>query len=256
LVQYDRIIVVGHSLGSVIAFEALRIVWEHPFWNFFGVATSRQPALNALEATAKAMYVKDSAPDVKMFQERQLALWREMRAHGSPWRVTDLITLGSPLAHAKFLMKEEMPTIPPPPATSPFEPPPYSMRLLPPYDPTRFKELSANFRALLPRDGFFLMTRWTNLYFPTRLGLFGDIVGGGLQPCLGPGVLDRAVSVSSLLRRCTPLAHVSYWWRPSQPQQDSTLTPAVQALVEALDLNAEHLGIPRKERDIGGYDPY
>jgi len=107
--EYDRIIVVGHSLGSVIAFEALRIVWEQHFWNCFGVATSRQPALDALEATAKAMHVKAGAPDVKTFQERQLSLWREMRAHGNPWRVTDLITLGSPLAHAKFLMKARCP---------------------------------------------------------------------------------------------------------------------------------------------------
>src|SRR2546426_1054477 len=62
---------------------------------------------------------------VREFQQAQIRLWWELQELGNPWLVTDLVTLGSPLAHAAFLLAQdendlrrrqrqrELPTCPP-----------------------------------------------------------------------------------------------------------------------------------------------
>ena len=59
------------------------------------------------------------------FQKLQRKLWLEQRNLGNPWLVSDFVTLGSPLAHASFLLanskkdledrkrERELPTCPP-----------------------------------------------------------------------------------------------------------------------------------------------
>ena len=42
-------------------------------------------------------------------------------------------------------------------------------------------------------------TRWTNLYFPSKLLLWGDLVGGELRSIFGPGVRDIPVSTRKWL---------------------------------------------------------
>lgn len=51
-------------------------------------------------------------------------------------------------------------------------------------------------------------TRWTNLYFPARLVVFGDIIGGPLQKLFGWGVHDRKVSTKL---RLGFFSHTLYW---------------------------------------------
>jgi hypothetical protein len=59
----------------------------------------------------------------------------------------------------------------------------------------------------------FAVTRWTNLYFPAPLGLFGDIVGGPVSPVMGPGVLDLPVTVGKWKGWLAKswLSHTHYW---------------------------------------------
>jgi hypothetical protein len=66
---------------------------------------------------------------------------------------------------------------------------------------------------LLHHGAPFAVTRWTNLFIPARLGLFGDIVGGPLAPALGYGIKDIPVR-TDLWRGWsdrTLRAHLSYW---------------------------------------------
>ncbi len=71
-------------------------------------------------------------------------------------------------------------------------------------------------------------TRWTNLYFPSRLIVIGDLIGGKLAPVFGSGVRDEVVKTKE---RWGLFTHTLYW----------SLTPGstsehIRALRKALDL--------------------
>jgi hypothetical protein len=92
----------------------------------------------------------------------------------------------------------------------------------------------------------FAVTRWTNLYFPSKLGLFGDFVGGPLAPELGHGIKDVAVTTSTWkgLASSTLAAHTCYWCPGDAPAADSPAQhqagriTALATLKEALDLSS------------------
>ena len=81
----------------------------------------------------------------------------------------------------------------------------------------------------------FACTRWTNLYFPAILGLFGDMVGGPIGKWFGPGIKDIKVKLSGLAQY-TLIAHSSYWRR----KEIKNGTASLPALIQALDLDGEH----------------
>lgn len=69
--------------------------------------------------------------------------------------------------------------------------------------------------ATYTKNAVFAVTRWSNIYFPVRFGLFGDFVGGSLRDKFGEGIWDIPVRHSSFWRTWTPKAHVSYWDEPT-----------------------------------------
>jgi hypothetical protein len=180
--RYHRIIVVGHSVGSVIAYDALTYLWQerhHPPDHL--VTRAPQPAQADLE--------KSDAYDLPGYRKLQSRVWREQRAIGVPWKITDLITLGSPLAHANFLMastdedldhrkkQREFPTCPPQPEDQRDKE--YGKPLL----------ITRNGCRLLHHAALFACTRWTNLYFR------GDPIGGPLRKLFGRGVDDHELRI-------------------------------------------------------------
>jgi glycosyltransferase involved in cell wall biosynthesis len=264
--EYDRVIVVGHSLGSVIAYDVVRFLWAKDRYNLVHTRPSLpQPALDEIERVAPILDKGSQGVTVGEYQEKQDILWHEYRSMGSPWLVTDLITLGSPLAHAALLYggdlrarqrERELPRNPPEPFTvgiGEFEWHTYGLNM----QGTPFKVLYS--------DALFACTRWTNLFFPARLGVFGDFVGGPLQDVFGRGIRDQAVTTRGFLRRNSPVAHTSYWYterqttyaypirttdvlwaaRPTRRDEEirtrageASQTPlALEALIEALDLD-------------------
>jgi hypothetical protein len=130
--RYDRIVIVGHSLGSVIGYDVLTYAWTA-----FNAAhgTPKSPtheALKEAEEAAQRLWDLEKKPSQDKFtdawetwQKASRRLWLEQRANLFPWLVTDFITLGSPLAHgllllarsqAEFRRKKaqfELPTCPP-----------------------------------------------------------------------------------------------------------------------------------------------
>jgi hypothetical protein len=197
--RYHRIVVVGHSLGSVIAYDALSHLWQrrhHPK-RTFDVSSA------VFDAQASGNY-----------REQQAATWRAQRAMGVQWKITDLITLGSPLAHAPFLMasndddfrnrkeQREYPTCPPQPNDQ--RDTQYGVDLL--------LDTSTG-RHLLHHAALFACTRWTNFYFDS------DIIGGPIA-CLGGGIDNNR------LDRPGGFSHTQYW-RPRIRHE---------ALMAALDL--------------------
>lgn len=228
---YNRIIVVGHSLGSVIGYDILTHAW--PTYNQFDPTSStpQSTALEALESLAQAPG-QTAVADV---QATQRAYFDELVQNGNRWRVSDFITLGSPLAHASILLAtdtddlrgkqndREFPTCLP-----------VLERL------RRAGQLVSRFSFELPsasNPSFrvphhaapFAPTRWTNLYFPNRLIVRGDLIGGPLAPMFGAGVRDVPVQTSL---RGGFLLHTLYWRMATV----GNVGTHIEALRHALDL--------------------
>ncbi|MGZ6876708.1 MAG: hypothetical protein ACXVFR_10110 [Nocardioidaceae bacterium] len=209
---YDRIVVVGHSLGSVIAYDILVHAWIRMH------RAHRSPRSACFTAT-RALERAIGNPDIPAAQAQDLqhAAWEEQRRNTQPWLVTDLVTLGSPLTYGGFLLSESddafeaakddrvFPTCPPRTQTErrsrhercSFE--------------TPYADANGRQRTFTVFDhgALFAVTRWTNLYFPARWGgLTGDLVGGPVQDAFGRWVLDVP------LAPVRGFAHTSYWKPP------------------------------------------
>jgi hypothetical protein len=236
--KYQRIIIVAHSLGSYIAYDAISYLWGQmndrhagaPGWGVPG--TSIPDGLPELEAAAFA--VDGSSARREAFRVAQRRLWLGLRANGNPWRITDLITFGSPMYfadrlytknRAKFkerVQRRELPTCPPladeRPTQDPAKPPVYSY----PWDG----------RHVLYHGAPFAVVRWTNMWFPAHLRFFGDWFGGPLAPLYGDGVRDIPLPGNGWTSRFPAWAHARYFHFGDDTRSGSVTT----YLREAMDL--------------------
>lgn len=228
--DYDRIIVVGHSLGSMIGYDVLRGAW--PAYNI--QRPDKEPAeTTALEDLEKAGSAEPF--DAEAYREKQRAYLDELRANGNAWCVTDFITLGSPLSSGAWLLTEnkmafnarvddrEFPTCPP-------------------YNAGNTEE--GRFSYEVPKDGdreafripdhgaVFGPVRWTNLYFPSALAVWGDIIGGRLHHLFDNGVQDVRVLTT---HRLGFLTHNFYWKPERLPRSPNQHIAALRAAVNLLD---------------------
>ncbi|WP_295455152.1 hypothetical protein [uncultured Thiodictyon sp.] len=223
--QYQRILVVGHSLGSVIGYDILTYLWATRLERPPAGAEPQTAALDRLVELARA-----EPFDAATYRQAQGAYLKELQANGSPWLITDFITLGSPLAYAGLLLAKgpedlaarqadrELPTCPP--------------ALEDTREGRTFAHRSSGWRGArwIPHHAApFAPTRWTNLYFPTRFLVRGDPIGGPLAPVFGQGIRDLAVQTP--VRRGF-FGHTRYWTLAGQGEA----TSAVVELRRALDL--------------------
>ncbi len=225
---YDRIIVVGHSLGAVIGYDILYHTWAAFNEDKPSAGAPAYAALDALE-TLTASLIDGQDVEVSKFQTAQRAYFNEMKANGVRWRVSDFITLGSPLAHAQILMARdateltaksndrELPCCPPTLEISQHELATLRRFSYPPAAAARVPHHAAVFGP----------TRWTNLFFPCRAIFRGDLIGGPVQSVLGRGIRDIAVR-TRLWRGF--FSHTLYW----TPEGGDDAH--VAALRDALDL--------------------
>lgn len=200
---YDRVVLVGHSLGSVIAYELIKHYWARVN-RYLTVPEDRIPA--SLEMIEGSPTESESATATTVYQDRQFALWGELgrsrdtdsraadAAVAPPrWLITDFVTLGSPLTYATVLLSEsaedlsektrvrELPTCPPN-RSARDRPGKFAVHLWHEAaghdnDPT----------LILHHAAPFALTRWTNFFFTS------DPVGGPLRNVFGYGVRDVPV---------------------------------------------------------------
>ena len=254
--SYDRVVFVGHSLGSVIAYDILRQVWEEYQEEYRTPQKSDQPALAKVEQIGEALRAHGVEYTVQDYMEAQIDLWKELRSLGMPWLVTDLITIGSPLTHAAMLLardeddlrarqrQRELPTNPPEYEIEKIrknERRVYSYRVWDKYG----KKKDIPLRALHDA-GLFACTRWTNIYFPASFNIFGDIVGGPLGRLFGAGIRDIAVSSNGFFRDHSLLAHNAYWKgaRKVEKPQPGILPDSLSVIIQALDLDNKNYYAP------------
>jgi hypothetical protein len=243
--RYDRIIVVAHSLGTVVAYDMLRAYFSRLCNNL------PDPAELGLEVEAVDGMIVDPAqsPVQKRMMRnaareiiRSIATVRPPNAQATDvpvpttkWLVTDFVTLGSALTHAYYLMchgnsfkalkddfdrrvnEREFPTCPPARRN------PDGLLLF--KNPlTKKKEFH--------HGAVFGLTRWTNLYFPLHELLWGDAIGGQLAPLFGSHIEDIAVST---YRPAKParFTHTAYW---SLAWPGGRAAPQIEALKAAINL--------------------
>lgn len=241
---YNRVIVVGHSLGSVIGFDILRLAWDelrHP------EAPSVVPGTMAREFTGFALELpaNPTPEEIGVWQQTQHALWVESRRRTMRWLVTDFITLGSPLAHASFLLDDdpeqfrerllerEYPTSPPDVDTT------ATGEIRDIFYTEQYEADGVVFESLVAHHGaMFAVTRWTNGYFPVK-GLTGDPIGGPIAEEFGRGIRDVAIRLTSdntkLLQDLIVWPHLKYWAAELDPARHST-DPEVLAQRRRCDL--------------------
>ena len=241
--KYDRIIIVGHSLGSVIAYDMITHLWpqfntiygedKYVDKNYFEeLKTSSDNLSKAIKnswPTEEINKLKDA------FQEKQIALGNAMREAGSPWLVTDFITMGCPLAHGAFLLSRNK---------EDFDERKHDRELLtcPPVLDDNEKYYYYNLkerRYYLHHAAAFAPTTWTNIYFP------GDFIGGPVAESMGHGVRDIKVKYNGFLNKIichfSPVTHIAYWRDKADLNKMEIYKTrgAIKALFEAIDLNRE-----------------
>lgn len=234
--RYSRIIVYGHSLGSVIAYDILGHAWARRSRYRDTVPRTSSRALRALEdlLNPRAEHVQPVSAD--RVQAMQHAAWLEYRCNGFQWRVSDFVTAGSPLAHARWLLnldaatqfadlvrERSFPTCPPQ-TESVASPVPGIRRQV--FTFTHAYDDRQNSKAkrsvqVPHHGGLFALTRWTNLYFPYR-GLFdGDPIAGPLAEQFGSWIKDVR------LQETNGFAHCRYTDRVLEPEAVAQMRAAL-----------------------------
>ncbi|MEO1256205.1 MAG: hypothetical protein AAFY41_15150, partial [Bacteroidota bacterium] len=261
--DYDRIIVVGHSLGSIVGYDILNYAW-HRYSTQHGYSQKPQhESLEEAQALIARLYQiqQELPPDLeeKLSEKHKSKLiaayrksltnkWRddwisnaqkagkELRANGHSWLVTNFVTMGCPLAHADLLLasgyddfmqkarQREFPTSPPAANNSKGE---------------FLNEINYQLAEGMKRTTFVphhaawtACVVWTNLYFFNPFFLKGDMIGGPLDVLFGPGIRDMNVK-TNIWRGW--FSHVRYWSIASCDEGLGDLAP-IPSLRRAIDL--------------------
>ena len=258
---YDRVIIAAHSLGSVIAYDLVSYLWSERLEKVtFQQGDPALAALRDVEKLGDALRKKGvgtTDADRAAYRAAQADFRTELSAMGmpggaggpqpAPWLISDLVTFGSPLTHAEFLLaydrkelqerekEREIPVCPP--DTEPADT--AARALLKTTGPVELLSyVSGNPAAgqwKIHHAAAFGAVRWTNLYDPAEAILFGDIVGGPLRDLFGHGIEDVPV----IMRRPLPwplsriFTHTEYWTDHGAPDAPS---PHILALRRALNL--------------------
>lgn len=255
--EYDRIVIAAHSLGSIVAMDVLRL-----FWAQRGPGQDKDldtPSINALQAVDTYCEIKsgnkarlDSSLDLsvegteKDFFSLQRKASKSLAGGNSKWRITDFLTMGSPLAHSEFLIARDPPRL----AQMIRE------RIIPQCPPILEMPGKSNngkwsFMYTPSKGGgarphhaaMFACIRWTALYDPRRWQFFGDFIAGPLKRDFGPGIAEVPVKIKrggGLLPRL--VTHNDYWNpKASGKLVDSLGSRRISATEAKLPSDLKHL---------------
>ncbi len=263
--DYDRIIVVGHSLGSILAYDLVAYFWaEQEVARSIAEGTPAFQSLCRLEESARRLKSAADVTAIKTartgFRLRQAELRRAMsateRSGGETgWHISDLVTFGSPLTHSEFLLaasKEdlkgrqtarELPTAPP--LAEALEkwriPHARSVGLLPTDSSDdclmAFPERKKPGFWTLHHGAPFSVVRWTNIHDPSSLIYRGDLISGPLSSAFGSAIED--IDLRQIDRPATTFSHTLYWDSNQSEVRITAFRRAINLLDEDLDWAAE-----------------
>jgi hypothetical protein len=274
--SYERIIVVAHSLGTIIGYDLICLLWAERQSAL--ILREGEPAFQDLRAAEIAAHELANSSGGEMdekrraYREAQRVFRQSLRSGGASgagpkraasqeWLISDFVTLGAPLTHAQFLL-----------ARNPGDLRNKIDRWLYPTNRPQFERIESEQLAKIndrptppsseilgPPSGLFsyflrkpetwavhdaapfAAVRWTNIYDSHRLIFQGDIVSGPLAPVFGGGIRD--IDLKDLRGQSRVFSHTLYWALPSDRAQANSL-PHIAALHKALDL------LDRPDREI------
>ncbi|GGH36679.1 hypothetical protein GCM10007423_29120 [Dyadobacter endophyticus] len=223
---YDRVVIVGHSLGSIIAYDILSLYWNE-------ISPKLQVDPLAIDEAEQAVANFNSTKiNLEQFRSAQFKFWLSQYKNSDSWRVSDILTVGSPLAFAHFHIarnvdefslkkrQREFPTCPPVME----RPTAAALKKLKNANKKDWFSFPATDDPAVPRNlhhaAVFAMTRWTNMYFGN------DFVGGEIA-CLGSGVENKKLR-SARYGWFPFISHTHYW--------DKKEKESLRYLVEKLQL--------------------
>jgi hypothetical protein len=256
---YNRIIIVAHSLGTIIAYDLVSLLWA-----------TREQALRMQEDEAvfhRLRQVERAAHQLsagtkekkRAYRDAQRAFRLALRSHDNDptlrkrepaeeWLVSDLVTLGSPLAHAAFLLARDRDDLSDKKehALFPTNPPEYQEI------ETEQRDKISNRSEPIPEEVWgppgglfsyflgeerwamhyaapFAAVRWTNIYDPHRITFCGDIISGPVAPVFGEGIRD--VDLRALRGQSHHFSHTRYW-----TLTDGSSAAHLEALRNAINL--------------------
>lgn len=239
--DYERVTLVTHSLGTVVGYDILNFFWADRSKDFDNGNDGVHDALGTIETCAAKLRDASCTLGIDEYQDCQRAYCGSLAkgAVGKAWKITDFVTLGSPLTHADFLLVDDEQRFTPlerarvsksqiagwlklqlsvrrnaiaqvfasrvAERTFPASPPETDSA-----DTQSFSYVgSAPATHVIPHHAaLFSAVRWTNIYAVPRLVLWGDIVGGPVAPLFGPGVRD--IDLTGPMHGQF-MAHVHYW---------------------------------------------
>ena len=228
---YDRIVLVGHSLGSIIAYDILSFLWSANNKVFEHTTDSNLLEQNALREISD--YIKSDELDVEQYQTLQNNLFHEQIHLGNTWRISDFITLGAPLSlggfllakdDADFIMKIEQREV----AISPPQVNPEENQFFYPkcfdveekvmseagIESTQIVERTVK---LLHSAAQFGVVRWSNFYFKA------DYIGGSMRNWFGKGMVDEQIIPVGKTNQNIPVKPHTAYWSPEQPEPMGTI---------------------------------
>jgi hypothetical protein len=233
--KYERIILVGHSLGSIIAYDILRYSWVMYHDKIDTVLPNAyQEFLDAIETLQnESMDLptenKDAKSELdgkereseekrmKRIRKAQVQLFMAQRKCGNPWLISDFITLGSPLVYGDIFFHSSQAS---------FDNRKEARELitcLPLKEGETFAEQTTEHNeTILHHAALFACTRWTNLFFRS------DKIGGPLQRVFGRGIDDKPYGAKSWSP--LPRLHTAYWSREE----------SIKGLRNAIDFNIDN----------------
>jgi hypothetical protein len=263
--QYQRIVLVGHSLGTIVAYDVLTLLWaDYVSAQQKGLAQPDCPdvpsgspldrALTRCVAAARALTTHAAQPAIGDFRAAQRAVYKELRRglHTTvnaqpppaewlpfrPWLISDLVTIACPLTHAEFLLarnaadltdrfaRRELASCPPAMERGRND----AWQLV-------YKDgIGPDAKTRIIHDAPFAAVRWTNIHDqPKGFFLLGDIISGPVNDLFGRraetpmnyGILDVKVA-PAYDGRWLParlFTHIRYWGWPIAPDQGAAPPP-------------------------------
>ncbi|HEY0923861.1 hypothetical protein [Rheinheimera pacifica] len=178
--DYNRIVLVGHSLGSIIAYDILNHLWSRH--NKFQHFQNGQPVSKPLSDKAKQLADELQAITPEHLKSKFCSkdYWRLQRElfddltsndQANNWLISDFVTLGSPLTYADILLFDnkqqfikrkldrEYPTSPPLTEKGSWY-------------------YGGDSDCYLHHGAVFAAVKWTNIYMPHTCFLKGDLISG------------------------------------------------------------------------------
>jgi len=262
--HYQRIIIVSHSLGTMLAHDLLSYFWaQREAARKIAESSPEFDALCALESAAAAVDRPNPTPAaLDQYYAAQHRLRVALAARPAPvapdpqtspdprWLITDFITLGSPLAHAEFLIaasaedlatrkfERELPQSPPlredlDPKVFQLARATHKLPVGPSFETSKlisFPPPSSPHLWELHHAAPFAVVRWTNIYDSASLVFRGDIIGGPVANAFGPAILD--IDLKSLRGQSRSFTHTKYWAIDGEPIHIEVLRSAVNLLDE------------------------